>query len=167
MVMSARETSEIVGKIYSANGRQPTTEQFEAWHDCIREVDPDVAVKAAKEMMRTEDGFPTVAKYLSYVEKFYAGAAPSLESASTEVLATILAVGSYGTPTWSHPAIGAAVNSIGWRDICASEGDYWKAWFARAYENTRKVHTTEHRTEITSGIRVIDTSGLFAIEDKS
>lgn len=167
MVMNARETSEIVGKIYNANGRQPTTEQFEAWHDCIKGIDPDVAVKAAKEMMRTEDGFPTVAKFLSYVEKFYAGAAPSLEAASTEVLKAIADVGGYGEPTWSHPAIERAVESIGWRDICASEGDWWKAWFSRAYENTRKVHATEHRTEITSGVRAIDTSGLFAIEDNS
>lgn len=164
MGMNERATAEIVARIFAVNGKTPDVMQLAAWHDCIKEIDPDVAVTAAQEMMKTEDGFPTVARFLSYVDKFYVGSAPSLEAACTEVLTAIADIGHYGTPTWSHPAIGAAVDSIGWKDICASENDYWKAWFARAYENSRKSHTTGHRSAITSGRGLsLDTSKLFAI----
>lgn len=45
---------------------------------------------------------------------------PDVDEAWAEVLATIGRVGRYRTPSWSHPAIEAAVNALDWQRLCSS-----------------------------------------------
>lgn len=73
--------------------------------------------------------------------------APDGDQALTEVLAAIRAVGIYGTPEWSHPAVGTAVRALGgWQAACMDDNpEAWRAHFLKVYgmgaERTRRQAT--------------------------
>lgn len=70
---------------------------------------------------------------------------PSADQALSEVYSQIAAVGSYGSPEWSHPAVGAAVDALGgWRYLCASEDPMAdRAHFLKVYGSVEARHTAE------------------------
>lgn len=60
---------------------------------------------------------------------------PSSYQAWQEVVRAMLEVGSYGTPTWTHPLIGQTVDALGWRNLCMSENAVAdRARFIQAFE---------------------------------
>lgn len=65
--------------------------------------------------------FPTVAEIREAVGDSSENRAPSVDEAWGEILCQVRKVGSYGVPTFSHPAIAQAVRAIDWREICLSD----------------------------------------------
>lgn len=60
---------------------------------------------------------------------------PSSFQAWQEVTRAMLEVGSYRTPAFSSPLITAAVNTLGWRNLCLSDNSVAdRARFIQAYE---------------------------------
>lgn len=169
MVMTKEQTANIVSRLYAAGNNKPPEEfQLVTWHDSIKHLDWPVAVAAAKRAIVSEERTPSISVFLEYVEEEYGMTGPSYEDAITEVLEKILMVGSYQTPTWSNERIERAVKTIGWINICQSEGDYWKTDFRRAYANLSKQESVENKMALSSG-RTSDVIGLlsqqFSIED--
>ena len=69
---------------------------------------------------------------------------PSSYQAWQEVVRAMVDVGSYGTPSWSHPLIGQAVDALGWRNLCMSENAVAdRARFIQAYEQLAERNETE------------------------
>lgn len=67
-----------------------------------------------------------------------APAIPDADEAWSEVVSAMALIGSYGSPTWSHPAVAAAVETIGWRRLCLSEDSMAdRAHFIRFYGSVR------------------------------
>jgi hypothetical protein len=82
---------------------------------------------------------------------------PSVGEAWDEVMRAIRSVGSWGTPTWSHPAIERAVaNMGGWRVLCAMETDdtaTHRAQFRDIYNSI--VSRAEHEQAMTPSLREV------------
>jgi len=64
---------------------------------------------------------------------------PDAAQALHEVYDRIARVGFYGIPTWSHPAIGAAVEAMGgWPSTCRDDNpEAYRAHFLRVYDTVR------------------------------
>lgn len=64
---------------------------------------------------------------------------PDAHQALGEVQDRIRRVGSYGTPEWSHPAVGATVDAMGgWRSACRDDNpEAFRAHFLRLYDVMR------------------------------
>jgi len=151
MVMTKEQTANIVARLYAAgNQKMPEHFQLTTWHDAIKHVDFEIAVRATKEAIMMEERTPSVAVFLSYVEEAQGLTAPSYEDAITEVLEKLITVGRYQTPEWSNELIERSVRSIGWLNICDSEDDYWKNDFRRAYTNMSHRDSKENKIAITS-----------------
>lgn len=82
---------------------------------------------------------------------------PSVGEAWDEVMTAIRRVGSWGTPTWSHPAIERAVaNMGGWRVLCAMETDDTatnRAQFRDIYNNI--ISRAEQEQALTPSMREV------------
>lgn len=103
------------------------------------DIEPIDGVNAVADWILSEKRFPRIAELRESVEKLRGEAPPDLDLAWREVLKTVSAVGIYRTPTWTHPAIAAAVEAIGWRDLCSStEPGITRAHFERAYKTSTK-----------------------------
>lgn len=71
---------------------------------------------------------------------------PSADDAWGEVVEAFARVGSYRTPTFSHPAIDAVVHSMGWKTLCLSEDQmadraHFMRFYAEARERARFIRT--------------------------
>lgn len=64
---------------------------------------------------------------------------PDAHQAMTEVYDRISRVGFYGTPMWSHPAIGATIEALGgWEATCTDDNpEAYRAHFIRLYETMK------------------------------
>lgn len=63
--------------------------------------------------------------------------APDVDEAWAEVSRAIRRVGSYGNPEFTHVAISAAVDALGWKTLCMSENPVAdRAHFLRIYDVT-------------------------------
>lgn len=80
---------------------------------------------------------------------------PSVGEAWDEVIRALRSVGSWGTPTWSHPAIERAVAHMGgWRILCAMETDQtstYRAQFRDTYNGI--VGRAEYEQALTPALR--------------
>ncbi len=54
--------------------------------------------------------------------------APSWGDAWEELVEACHRVGSYGTPTWSHPCVAKAVDIIGYKEFCLSDVNSMTTW---------------------------------------
>ncbi len=134
--MNLKETAEIVGYLATFHpGWKLTPEQIQGWHAEIGDLEFVNAQAIAREIIRTEPRWPTVADFRHrYADK--AGLlAPSPAAAWEEVQQAIAAHGRNGGCAWSHPAVARAVEAIGWWPLCMSSNpDTVRAQFRRAYE---------------------------------
>lgn len=70
--------------------------------------------------------------------------APDIDQAWAEINRSFGSPGRNGTPSWSHPALAAAVNSIGWDTMCdtlTEDMGTLRAHFARYYDAATRRHT--------------------------
>lgn len=107
----------------------------------LSDIPPQILEVAVKKLIMTNKFLPSIAEIreTAYgIKGTISGtAAPDESEACGEVVKAIQSVGYYGKPTFSHEAITAAVNNIGWQDICTtpSEGtNTLRSQFRRAYQ---------------------------------
>lgn len=93
---------------------------------------------AARKHVASCKFFPTVAE-LREIALTASASCPPVEDAWAEVRRKIGSEGRYRTPTWSHPAIAACVEAIGWTELCNSEEQAIdRAHFLRLYRDRRE-----------------------------
>lgn len=109
--------------------------------EMLSDIPPQILEVAVKKLIMTNKFLPSIAEIreVAYgIKGTISGtAAPDESEAWGEVVKAIQSVGYYGKPKFSHEAITAAVNNIGWQDICTtpSEGtNTLRSQFRRAYQ---------------------------------
>lgn len=107
----------------------------------LSDIPPQILEAAVKKLIMTNKFLPSIAEIreTAYgIKGTISGtAAPDESEAWGEVVKAIQSVGYYGKPKFSHEAITAAVNNIGWQDICMTTYDginTLRAQFRRAYQ---------------------------------
>lgn len=94
----------------------------DAWFRLLGDLDADALTAAIEDLATSGREFPPSAGHLrKRACELVAPGVPDADEAWDEVNSAMARVGSYGTPTWSHPAVSAAVETIGWRKLCLSE----------------------------------------------
>ena len=109
--------------------------------EMLSDIPPQILETAVKKLIMTNKFLPSIAEIreTAYgIKGTISGtAAPDESEAWGEVIKAIRSVGYYGKPKFSHEAITAAVNNIGWQDICMTTNDGMntlRAQFRRAYQ---------------------------------
>lgn len=109
--------------------------------EMLSDIPPSILETAVKKLIMTNKFLPSIAEIreVAYgIKGIISGtAAPDESEAWGEVIKAIQSVGYYRKPTFSHEAITAAVNNIGWQDICMTTYDGMntlRAQFRRAYQ---------------------------------
>lgn len=109
--------------------------------EMLSDIPPSILEASVKKLIMTNKFLPSIAEIreVAYgIKGIISGtAAPDESEAWGEVIKAIRSVGYYGKPKFSHEAITAAVNNIGWQDICMTTYDGMntlRAQFRRAYQ---------------------------------
>lgn len=112
-----------------------------SWHLVLTDVALTEATLIVRDAARDGQPFPptpgAIAKQVLDARDRAAGTlAPDADEAWAEVQRGVSSHGYVnGQPQWSHPAIGAVVSAITWRELCLSTmGDVVRAHFLRLYE---------------------------------
>lgn len=107
----------------------------------LSDIPPQILEVAVKKLIMTNKFLPSIAEIreTAYgIKGTISGTAvPDESEVWGEVVKAIQSVGYYGKPKFSHEAIAAAVNNIGWQDICMTTNDGMntlRAQFRRAYQ---------------------------------
>lgn len=109
--------------------------------EMLSDIPPQILEAAIKKLIMTNKFLPSIAEIreVAYgIKGTISGtAAPDESEAWGEVAKAVRSVGYYGKPKFSHEAITAAVNNIGWQDICMTTYDGMntlRSQFRRAYQ---------------------------------
>lgn len=107
----------------------------------LSDIPPQILEVAVKKLIMTNKFLPSIAEIRETADgikgTISGTAAPDESEAWGEVVKAIQSVGYYGKPTFTHEAITAAVNNIGWQDICTTPSDgtnTLRSQFRRAYQ---------------------------------
>lgn len=143
--MNEREVASIVAVIAAAFPQWPATKETVAiYADALSDVDYNEARKAIREIILTEDRWPTVARIRRQVAHRLGLLAPSSAEAWSEVNSACATSGANVRQTWSHPVLAETVNALGWYNICASTNrETLRAQFTRSYEDSQKRHDVD------------------------
>lgn len=111
----------------------PTKAVAAFWFDLLTDVPGEALLPAFRQYVASGEKYPPNPGQLRQI---VLGAVkldcPSWGEAWDEVMRALRSVGSWGTPTWSHPAIERAVaNMGGWRVLCGMETDNTSTWRAQ------------------------------------
>lgn len=107
------------------------------WIDMLADLDYEPCVQAAKELIATDEGWPSIAKLRRRYLHVAHGMPPDPDEAWLEAATQARRLGMYHGPpeSWSHPAVAATVASIGWERICLDERpEIVRVQFLRTYE---------------------------------
>jgi len=129
------------------------------WHAILADVEYAEAEAVVIAHARQGEPFPpapgVIARAVLDARDRQAGVdAPDVDAAWREVQDGVRSRGlAAGPPDWSHPAVAAAVSSLGWRDLCLSTNpDVTRAHFLRLYESA--VRRTVDRARFDSVIGI-------------
>lgn len=130
--------------------------------EMLSDIPPQILSAAVKKLIMTNKFLPSIAEIreVAYgIKGIISGtAAPDESEAWGEVVKAIQSVGYYGKPTFTHEAIAAAVDNIGWQDICMTPSDgtsTLRAQFRRAYQLAAERRKDNRDNEVL-GIRAKD-----------
>lgn len=114
------------------------------------DVDPDAAARAVATWVARENQFPTIAQLRLCVDSVTGQSPPDVDEAYAEVHAAAKR-GRRPEGGWSHPAVKAAVDAVGFDDIrTTTTPGVERGHFYKAYEAARK------RTADTSSKQLVD-----------
>lgn len=114
------------------------------WEKMLADIPYPVAEQALIKLLATNKFFPTVADIREAAENMTGNQLPAADQAWSEVLEQIRRIGSWGIPTFTHPAITEAVKAIGWRNICCSETPgVERAHFMKIYDSVKGRHNDQ------------------------
>lgn len=138
--MTPDESAEVIAALVAAYS--PVTIPPETMLIYVRFMEDlhfETTVEAMALWIGRERRFPRITDLREAVERIRGDGAPDLDLAWREVTKAFSKFGRYKVPTFSHPAIGAAVQALGWIALCDStEPGVDRAHFQRAYESARK-----------------------------
>lgn len=117
------------------------------------DIPADVGANAVARWIARGRTFPLIADLREACEQHDGSGPPDADRAFAEVMRAVGRWGIYGEPKWSHPAIGQAVDSITWREVCMSEhAPSLRAHFTKAYEAARKRTADPKHAQLVAGI---------------
>ena len=128
---------------------QPDPQTLAAWEMLLHDIDDQDFIFATIQLCRTKDKAPwnmAAAIRNEITERNF-----SSEEAWGEVVREISRTGSYGTPRFSDIRIEKAVQTIGWKEICATENKNMgtlRAHFYRTHEAMGKRECFEDTTKL-------------------
>lgn len=137
---TVEQVTALLGVIAAAHPErfEITDERIDIYADLLADLDITTLKAATRQHLATSPHPPTVADLRRLCTDVSAPALPDWGEAWAELLDQIGCVGSYGTPSWSHPVIAEAVRQFGpWRELCAMEIDQTpvnRAQFRQIYE---------------------------------
>lgn len=116
-----------------------TKETATIYAEMLADLDAEPAMRAVRRLIASSQYFPSIAAIREATTDLVVKLPPTAARAWQEVAAAVRDLGHYANPTWSHPAIGVAVATLGWRDICMGESSsVTRAHFWRVYEAAAK-----------------------------
>lgn len=127
---------EILAAAFPANKVGPAT--VEVYALMLADIPPADLARAVSWCLANYKFFPTVAEIRAAALEASAYQVPDMDEAWLAVKREVSRVSSYGTPRFDHPAIAAAVQSVGWREICLEEEPFVRAHFFRVYESAAR-----------------------------
>jgi hypothetical protein len=157
--MNPREAASLVAIISAAYPQWPASRETVAvYADALGDLDYDDALAAVRDLVLTEDRWPTVAT----IRRRTAQRAGLLSPSPADAWAEIRRLTSTGltstTGAFSHPAIAETVASIGWWDLCHSTNpETIRAQFLRLYADAQRHNDTE----------ILTTPGRISLGDGS
>lgn len=137
--MNAREAASVVAAISAAYPQWPASRETVAiYADALADLDYVDALAAVREIILTDDRWPTVAT----IRRRTASRAGILAPDQAEAWAEVRRLTSTGLSTtvdaFSHPAIAETVAALGWWDLCHSTNpETIRAQFLRLYSDAR------------------------------
>lgn len=142
--MTRQDSVELFALLAAAYPREPIQEAQMALYDAfLAPYSSDAVQTAALRHIAQSPWFPRVSDLLALIHE---GDQLDSDAAWAEVQRQIRAVGYYGQPTWSHPAIAAAVDALGWDRLCTStQPQTDRAHFLRFYATAQKREQVHHQ----------------------
>lgn len=120
-----------------------TRENLETYSEMLRDLDFEATQGAVKRLICKNKFFPAISEIRSEVANAACAGLLPAEIAWGEVLRQISKTGHSKIPTWSNPAMKAAVDAVGWRNICLTDNETsTRARFIDAYRAMR-LHVVE------------------------
>jgi hypothetical protein len=117
-LLTRQDSAELFALLAAAYPKEPMTAAQMALYEAFWADSPVEVVRAAVvRHIAQSPWFPRISELLALIHE---GDALDADAAWAEVQRQIRAVGYYGQPTWSHPAIAAAVEALGWDTLCRS-----------------------------------------------
>lgn len=117
----------------------PARETVAVYVEMLSDLDFDVTVDATRDLILTEDRFPSVAMIRRRVGTRTGVLAPPPAQAWDEVNAQASDGGRNRIPTFTHPAVADTIRAIGWYTFCSSSNpETIRAQFLRMYEDNRR-----------------------------
>ena len=134
--MDKRETAVILGILAAAFPYVTVSmETATVYHDALLDLPPDVALRTVRDLVKTEERFPSPAVIRRNVFASMGQLAPTASQALTEVVEQVTACGMRTQPSFSHGAVQRTVNAIGWYAVCMSTNpEAFRAHFMKLYE---------------------------------
>jgi len=119
--MTRDEAGKVLSALRAAYPRQQVgADTVLAYATMLEDLDAREVMEAVKRLMATSRFFPTIAEIRQEVVTGRDDVVTG-EQAWGEVVRKIGSVGSYQTPEFSDPRTGAAVQCLGWKNICRDE----------------------------------------------
>lgn len=148
--MNKTEAAQIVGVLAAGYPQwQVTKETVAIWADLMDDLDYMETRIAARNWLLTEDRPPSPAAIRRALATSAGLTAPSRATAWAEVRKGITTTESNGRPSFSHPAVSRAVETIGWWEIRTSNNldtlrsQFWKVYEEYAAEADKVVLTSQ------------------------
>jgi hypothetical protein len=100
---------------------------------CLRDLPYDVADATVAHAVTTRTWMPTISELRAIAAQLcqQANGRPPADAAWAEFKAAVHRYGYANPPEWSHPAVKAAANALGYRDFCLSDSEQEPSWRAR------------------------------------
>lgn len=152
--MTPAEAGVVLDALVAAFPRtQLSAETVQIYARFLVDFDLEAAVNGAAKWIARGKGFPLISELREACAVAGGDGVPDADLAFREVLRAVSRWGAYGEPKWSHPAIEAAVESIGWREVCLSDNaPALRAHFAKSYEAAKKRTTDPKHAQLVAGV---------------
>jgi hypothetical protein len=139
--MTPAETTKVLALLKASYPRQAVgRDNMKAYALMLGDLPFADVQRAVVRHVAESNWFPSIAE-LREAATGAASSAPDFDEAWAEVCSEIRRVGNYGRPEFSHPAVAAAVDAVGWRNLCLSTTPgVERAAFRDCYAAGRKRH---------------------------
>ena len=143
--MNPREAASLIAIVSAAYPQWPANRETVAiYADALADIPYDIALNAVRDLILTEDRWPTIATIRRQVAIRLHQLAPTPLEAWAEVHALAQTGGANSAPNFTHSAIGQTVAAIGWWEITRSTNpETMRAQFLRLYSDSRQQHDHE------------------------